>query len=194
MRTACVLFLIGCGFQSRTAGNPGTGSDASVLPDSDQVDLSQICPMIALGSPQFMAAACATPTQALVRITASTSFDTDLGTSTPDNGLRCVRVSTDNSATDPNDVCVLAAASIVIEPGVVLSAHGLIPFALFARSFTLQGTVDVASHLGGPLGAGSLRSGCIPGTLPTGGGGGRGGDAADRGGHEIGRASCRERV
>jgi hypothetical protein len=184
MRTAWVLFLIGCGFQSRNANSPAdAGSDASVLPDGDQVDLSQICPTIALGQPQFLAAACATPTQALVRITAITSFDTDLGTSTPDNGLRCVRVSTGNPATDPNDVCVLAAASIIVQPGVVLSAHGSLPFALFARSVTLQGTVDVASHLGGPPGAGSLRSGCIPGTLPTGGGGGRGGDAADRGGH-----------
>ncbi len=181
MRTAWVLFLIGCGFQSRTAGNPDAGSDASVLPDSDQVDLSQICPMIALGNPQFLAAACATPTQALIRITASTSFDTDLGTSAPDDGLRCVRVSTGN-ATTPNDVCVLAAASIVVQSGGALSAHGSIPFALFARSVTLQGTVDVASHPGRP-GAGSLLSGCIPGTLPTGGGGGRGGDAADRGGH-----------
>lgn len=180
MRTAWVLFLIGCGFQSRNGGNPGTGSDAGP-PDGDIADLSPICPMISLGNPQFLAAACATPDRALAQIDVNTSFDTDSGASTPDNGLTCVHVSTGNPAT-PNDVCVLAAASIVVQPDAILSAHGSIPFALFARSVTIRGAVDVASHLGGPSGAGSLRSGCIPGTLPTGGGGGRGGDAADRGG------------
>jgi hypothetical protein len=181
MRTAWVLFLIGCGFQSRTAGTPGTGSDSGG-PDGEP-DLSQICPMISLGNPQFMANACATPDRPLAHITVNTSLDTDQGTSTPDNGLRCTRIATGNTATGPADVCVLAAASIVVDPGTILSAHGTLPFALFARSVTLQGSVDVASHLVGPPGAGSLRSGCIPGKLPTGGGGGRGGDAADPGGH-----------
>ena len=182
MRAAWVLFLIGCGFQSRTSGNPGTGSDAG-LPDGDVDDLSPICPMIALGNPQFLASACATPDRARVEITVDTSFDTDSGSSTPDSGLTCARVTTGNPATGPDDVCILAAASIVIQPNVVLSAHGSIPFALFARSVIIRGTVDVASHLGGVPGAGSLHAGCIPGKLPTGAGGGRGGDAADLGGH-----------
>jgi hypothetical protein len=180
MRTAWVLVLIGCGFQSRTTGNPGTGGDAG-LPDGDGADLSPICPMIALGNPQFLASACATPDRALAEITVNTSFDTDSGSSTPDSGLTCVRVTTGNPGS--GDVCVLAATSIVLQPDVVLSAHGRIPFALFARSVTIRGTVDVASHLVGPPGAGSLRSGCFAGKLPTGGGGGRGGDASDLGGH-----------
>src|SRR3954466_7653018 len=119
MRTAWVLFLIGCGFQSRNGSDPGTGSDAG-----DIADLSPICPMIALGNPQFLATACATPDRALARIAVNTSFDTDSGASTPDSGLTCVRATTGNPATGPDDVCVLAAASIIVEPGVVLSAHG----------------------------------------------------------------------
>lgn len=182
MRAVWALFLIGCGFQSRTANNPDAGIDASFPPDTDTADLSPICPSIALGKPQFNATGCATPTQAVVRITADTSFDTDRGSSTPDIGLTCVHLTTANPPTGPVDVCVLAAASIIVEPNVVLSAHGSIPFALFARSITLQGTIDVASHLGGPPGAGSLLTGCIAGKLPTGGGGGRGGDATDHGG------------
>jgi hypothetical protein len=152
-----------------------------MLADGTAIDLSPICPSIALGNPQFIAAACATPIRELVQITDNTSFDTDLGTSTPSTGLTCVHVS--SGPATGNNVCVLAAASIIVQPDVVQSAHGSIPFALFARSVTIQGIVDVASHLGGLPGAGSLRVGCIPGMLPTGGGGGRGGDAADRGGH-----------
>jgi hypothetical protein len=183
MRAAWVLFLIGCGFQSRGTDHPvDAGSDAGVPPDVGSVDLSPICPTIALGTPQFQATACATPTRALVRIPDSTSFDTEHGTSSPDNGLTCVRVPNGNTSLGNQEVCVLAAAQIIVPAGVVLSAHGSIPFALFARSIIIQGTVDVASHIGGPAGAGSLVSGCIPGKFATGGGGGRGGDALDHGG------------
>jgi hypothetical protein len=182
MRTAWVVFLIGCGFQSRGANGTDApaGDDAGITPDGD-VDLSPICPSIALGTPQFNATACAMPLSALIRVTDNTSFDTDQGTSTA-GGLSCVRGPNGNTASGNRDVCVLAASSIVVDAGAVLSAHGSIPFALFARSITIRGTVDVASHLGGSPGAGSQLSGCIPGMLPTGGGGGRGGDAADPGG------------
>jgi hypothetical protein len=181
MRAVWLLFLIGCGFQSRTANNPDA-IDASVPPDMDTSDLSPICPSIALGNPSFEAAACVTPVRTLVRITDNTTFDTDLGTSTSDADLRCVRVSNGNTSSGGKEVCVLAATSIVVQPNVILSAHGSVPFALFARSITIKGTVDVASHLGGPPGAGALLSGCVPGKPAAGGGGGRGGDAADHGG------------
>jgi hypothetical protein len=182
MRAVWALFLLGCGFQSRTANSPDAGSDASIPPDGDVVDLSPICPSIALGNPQFISSACATPTSALIQITADTSFDTDLGTSDA-TGMTCARVHNSGATAAGSDLCVLAAASIVVHAGVVLSAHGSRPFALFARSVTIEGIVDVASHLGGQTGAGSLTSGCFAGKLPTGGGGGRGGDAVDRGGH-----------
>jgi len=158
------------------ANSPDGGTTS---PDGAPVDLSPICPSIALGNPQFNAAACATPTSSLLQITADTSFDSDLGTSNA-AGLTCARVH--NTGASVGDICVLAAASIVVQSGVVLSAHGTLPFALFAQSITIQGTVDVASHLGGQVGAGSTTTGCARGSLPTGGGGGRGGDAAERGG------------
>src|SRR4051812_22124350 len=181
MRAAWVLFLVGCGFQSRVNDRPGPGSDAGVPPDGE-VDLSPICPSIALGAPQFQAAACATPHEAVVRFTDSTSFDTDLGTSTPDHGLTCVRVSNGNTSLGNKEVCVVAAGQIVVAPGAVVSAQGSIPFALFARSIIIQGTVDVASHVGGAVGAGALATGCPSGRSAAGGGGGRGGNAVDRGG------------
>ena len=182
MRAVWALFLLGCGFQSHAASSPGAGDDAGGLSDGDIVDLSPICPSILLGNPQFHASTCATPASTVVQITADTSFDTDRGTSDRD-GMTCTRVHNDGASSGGGgDICVLAAASIVVPSGVVLSAHGALPFALFARSITVQGTIDVASHPGRPTAAGSVTTGCIAGLLPTGGGGGRGGDAADRGG------------
>src|SRR5262249_3889111 len=65
---------------------------------------------------------------------------------------------------------------------VVLSAHGSIPLALFAHALTIRGTVDVASHIGKPAGAGALVDGCLKGKLPKLFGGGHGGSTADAGG------------
>ena len=174
MRAAWMFLLVGCGFQSRAASNAGDAGGGT--PDAAAVDLSPICPSISLGTPKFHASACATPTSALIRITGSPSFDTDRGASTATD-LSCSRVPDGTS-----EVCVLVASSIVIDPGAVVSAHGSLPFALFAHSITIKGTVDVASHLGGAVGAASLQSGCKPGKLASGAGGGRGGDAIDNGG------------
>jgi hypothetical protein len=74
------------------AGPVASLPDGGVLPDAEVVDLSPICASIALGNPQVSAAACATPTTALLRVAASASIDTDLGTSTQ-AGLTCTRVS-----------------------------------------------------------------------------------------------------
>jgi hypothetical protein len=179
MRAVWALFLIGCGFQSRTAANnnPDAGIDASVPPDTGDVGLAPICATIALGNnPQFNASACSTPTSASIHVTVSTSIDTDQGTSDPP-GLICDRV-----VNGTNHLCVLAAPSIIIDPGVVLSAHGSIPLALFAHALTIHGTVDVASHIGKPAAAGALVQGCLKGNLPKLFGGGHGGSTADAGG------------
>src|SRR6185295_12622979 len=119
MRVACMVLLAGCGFHRDAAaidGSPGPGSDAAI--DSNViVDLSPICSSIMRGAPQFAASACATPTSATLVIATSASLDTDTGTSTPP-GITCVRTAnlTDN-------LCALVAPSIVIQPGVTLSAH-----------------------------------------------------------------------
>jgi hypothetical protein len=157
-----------------SASSPDGGS---ALSDGAIVDLSPICASIALGTPLFRASACATPTRASIHVTASTSIDTDQGTSDP-SGLTCDRVANGN-----DHLCVLVAPSIVIDPGVVLSAHGSIPLAVFAHALTIHGTVDVASHIGMPVGAGALTDGCTKGTLPKLSGGGHGGTDAAAGGN-----------
>ncbi|HEY6177645.1 MAG TPA: hypothetical protein VIX73_24475, partial [Kofleriaceae bacterium] len=186
MRAACIVLLAGCGFQGARAtvdGPPGPGSDAAI--DSDvSVDLSPICSSIALGSPQFVASACATPTDATLVVATSASLDTDTGTSTP-AGITCVRTTNLTG-----NLCAVVAPSIVIPFGVTLSAHGSLPLALFAHSLTIRGTVDVASHVGAPVvGAGSYTAGCSAGLFPKlaggghgGGGGGQGGRGGDQGG------------
>lgn len=181
MRAAWVVLLIGCGFQSRAANHhddagPGV-PDAADSPDG-AVAAGPICPSIAVAAPEFHASACATPVSGAIELAMNTSFDTDQGTS--DRGLSCALVANGSA-----QLCVLAALSITIDPGIVLSAHGSAPFALFAHSITIRGTVDVASHVMGVIGAGSYsyHPGCSAGTLPKGAGGGRGGSAAGTGGN-----------
>jgi hypothetical protein len=178
MRVVCVMFLIACSFSSRKPGaGSGSGSeDDAGTPPPDAVDVSPICPSIALGTPVFTASACATPPSTSIDLTASTSIDTDARTSDPP-GLSCVRVPNGTG-----QLCVIAAQSITIEPNVTLSAHGALPLALFARTITIRGTVDVASHLGGTPGAGALLVGCLIGAFPRLAGGGHGGGHASGGG------------
>src|SRR5215831_561224 len=110
MRAACLVLLAGCGFHGAAAAIDGSidrGSDSAV--DSDgPVDLSPICASIMLGTPQFVASACGTPTAAALVIAHSASLDTDTGASTP-AGVTCTRVA---NLTD--SVCILVAPSIVI--------------------------------------------------------------------------------
>jgi hypothetical protein len=175
-RVSLLLLLTGCGFQSGTASmnggdGGGGGSDGS---GSGGFDATPLCPKIVGGMLGFNASACATPTVGSIDISTSVSIDTAPGASNPP-GLAC--------AVDSATICVLVAPTITIETGAVLSAHGPRPFALFGHSITIRGTVDVASHIAtGVIGAGSLQSSCIPGTLPTLSGGGRGGDAVTLGG------------
>jgi hypothetical protein len=174
--------MIGCGFHAGAAvvdARSGGGDDA--VPDGALVSLAPICPSMPL---PFQASACATPTSPVIEVSTNASIDTAAGTSNV-SGLTCARVT--NTA-DPtiNTICVIVAPTIVIDPGVVLSAHGQHPFALFAHSITIRGTIDIASHIlngtNGAIGAGSLVGGCSTGTAPGGAGGGRGGNYAEAGG------------
>jgi hypothetical protein len=171
MRAACMLFLAGCGFRS-----PAATSLDDAAPDGTAAN-GPICASIAAGTPQFTGSACAMPSPQPLHVTATTSIDTDLGTSSP-SGASCARTTNGNLS-----LCILAAPSIVIDPGVVLAAHGSIPLALFAHAITIRGTVDVASHAGSAAsGAGARRSGCIAGSFPSLAGGGHGGAASGQGG------------
>ncbi|HMG20432.1 MAG TPA: hypothetical protein VK607_03910 [Kofleriaceae bacterium] len=179
MRAVCVVLLIGCGFHSRTGGSADPVDAATPAIDS-VIETGPLCASIASVAPTFAASACADLAPAPLTISSTTSIDTDHGTSTP-AGLTCTPV-----ANGLAQLCVIAAPSITIAPGVVLSAHGSLPLALFARAITIRGTVDVASHVAQSTpGAGSYsyRGGCSAGTLPKSAGGGRGGSASGPGGN-----------
>lgn len=175
MRAAWMLFLAGCGFRS-DATAPATSVDDAGTTDGTS-PAGPICASIAAGTPQFIASACATPPAQPLELASTTSVDTDLGTSSPP-GTPCVRTSNGNLG-----LCIIVAPSIVIAPGVTLSAHGTLPLALFAHAITIRGTVDVAGHAGSSLlGAGARRSGCIAGAFPSLAGGGHGGADSGQGG------------
>jgi len=190
MRAACLVLLIGCGFQSRATGDnssdaavavdgsSGGSADAAPAAPDGTTSQNMLCSSIALGSPQFRASACAPLQPTAVVVSASASIDTVQGTSTQ-AGLTCAVVA---NGTGNAHVCAIAAPSIVIEANATLSARGANPLLLVAHAITIHGTVDVASHTTGAIGAGSLQGGCIPGALPFGAGGGRGGNFFDVGG------------
>ena len=168
------MLVLGCGYPP--LGNV-SAPDASTDSLTDAAPpMEPICASIASVTPQFHVSACATPTLTLLDLSTSVSVDTDSGTSTL-AGLSCAKVSNGNSK-----VCALVALTIIIEPAVVLSAHGSYSLALLAHSINIHGTIDVASHINGAVGASALLGGCIVGTLPRGAGGGRGGNFVDLGG------------
>jgi hypothetical protein len=139
---------------------------------SDGASQETICASIMLGNPQFRASACGTTIAPALEISTNVLLNTDQGTSGVP-GISCAVVANLSS-----HVCALVAGSIVVKPGATLAARGTNPLALFAHAITIQGTVDVASHVG----AGSYRLGCNAGSPPAGGGGGGGGASADNGG------------
>ncbi len=82
--------------------------------------------------------------------------------------------------------CVLAGAGITVSGGQVLSAKGSRPLVLVSSgTLTVNGTIDVAGHLGGApqsTGAAGDSSSCTGATPPAGGGGGYGGGFGASGG------------
>jgi hypothetical protein len=101
-----------------------------------------------------------------------------------DTATGCTSVDT----THATEWCVVAAASITV--GARLAARGPRPLVLVAADdlvIAAGGVVDVASHRGGPLGAGADSALCVPGSAgdpdSNGGGGGAGGSFGTRGGN-----------
>ncbi len=152
----------GCGFEhGTTVGDGGTdgGKDASHCRKVDELSVT-VC-------------LAAQPSGTLV-ISSNTHIDTDgVG-----NGMLQCRALESGST----DVCVLAAQSITIDEGVILSASGSKPLVLVADALDISGTVDIASHRGGQRGPAANASGCNPGADPTAGGGGQGGSFGTVGG------------
>ncbi|HUJ63705.1 MAG TPA: hypothetical protein VLX92_34635 [Kofleriaceae bacterium] len=116
-----------------------------------------------------------------LEIATTTAVKTDDGsTMPPDSAIKCAMLT---KASAPN-VCAIYAQSITIDAGVTLSASGGKPLVLLGdTSIDIEGTLDVASHLGAPPGAGSPHPMCSPGKNPSGGGGGQGGSYATAGGN-----------
>jgi len=163
-RCSCVVLLAACGFQSRMSADDVSGGDPFV-PEN-------LCAEVSAGSPPFMIPqTCVQTTASSIDITADTAIDTTAGTS----DLRCTVVPSSKT-------CVLAASAIHIAANAKLSARGARPLALFAHTITIDGTLDVASHLGAVPGAGTRPDACTAGVLARGAGGGRGGAAAGPGG------------
>jgi len=178
MHRACIALLAGCGFQSSAGtGDPGDPMvDAMVdAPGSGAKPVA--CWKITDTVTSFRVSACPTALINSIVVMMDVSVDTDLGKPNPP-GLSCAPLS----AGDDN-ICVLAANSITIEQGNTLLAHGTRPLALLGHSITINGTVDVASHIvGGQRGPASNLTGCNPGTAANNAGGGAGGTFVGQGG------------
>lgn len=80
------------------------------------------------------------------------------------------------------NLCVIAAASLTIESGRTLSAHGTRPLVLLANQLVIDGTVDVSSKLAGQRGPASDPQACGTASRPEGAGGGAGGSFGGKGG------------
>jgi hypothetical protein len=133
----------------------------------------------------FQVKACPTTLVGSIDVITNVSIDTDAGTSNPP-GLTCAPLGTGSS-----NVCALAANKITIEAGKTLAAHGTKPLALLGHSIDIEGTIDVASHIGGQRGPASNLTGCNPRVAATKSGGGAGGaldSVAGKGGDEGGTA------
>ncbi|HSD86848.1 MAG TPA: hypothetical protein VLB44_05010, partial [Kofleriaceae bacterium] len=106
---------------------------------------------------------------------ADTNIDTNPITATP----MCTTLQAGST-----DVCVIAADAITVNAGRTLSASGSRPLVLIANTITVDGTIDVASHVRGRQGPASDLTGCNNGTNAntTQGGGGQGGSFGGKGG------------
>ena len=180
MRLA-VLVVLTCGCRQifgldaptplRADGDP---SDARTDATDAPVDATGQC----FSRPELTLAGClaGAPTSDLV-VSQSTSIDTD-------STAACAPL-----ATRTQDVCVIAATSIAVSSSAVVRVTGSRPLVLFSQStITIDGTLDVASHLGTfgmpSVGPGANPNPTICGAAQAGifGGGGAGGSFGTVGG------------
>jgi hypothetical protein len=198
MRQMMVLLVASCGYAPLApVGGADSGLDAgAALPDGT-VTQTNVCVSLKDTTYHIDWSGC---TQSAIsdsiELTQSASIDTTSGTSTI-VGLTClvipVTIAVSGNPNTEVDVCAIAAGSLKIDAGVTLSAHGKRPLVLFGHSVDIEGTVDVASHINGPRGAGSDSMGCNPSlTLAKGDGGGAGGSfdtVGGKGGDQGGQAN-----
>ena len=81
------------------------------------------------------------------------------------------------------NACVIAGATVNLPIGTTVTATGSRPLVILAtQSLAIEGTLDVASHRQGQLGAGANDAACIAGQAATNKYGGPGGSFGGRGG------------
>jgi hypothetical protein len=177
VRIAGAVLLVGCSFRpgavatSATPDSTTSGSDSTIAPSD--IDLRacitvaplgvNLCPTSLPGGP--------------LEISTNSSIKTDDGT-TNNPALTCTMLM---GGATPADKCVILAQSITIDAGVTLSAYGGKPLVLAANSIDIEGTLDVASHIGGTTGPASPSSACDRGTNAADPGGGQGGSFGGQG-------------
>lgn len=145
--------------------NTGDGGVADAPPDGPP---GQPC----YGNSLVHACFSTTPT-GTVAIAANTTVDTDTSS-------MCAMLASPS----PSPWCVIAGQTIQVQQGFTLQARGSRPLVLIATgSITIAGTLDVASHQGGQVGASADAAGCNAGNNPGGSGGGQGGSFGGKGGN-----------
>jgi len=179
-----LLLAVGCGFEHGVSGDGSAATDGGTSrPDSmpqPMIDAMTVVPPDAQQcwtSPTVSVDVClAAPLMGSITVSSNTSIDTDSNGTGP---LQCK-----NLVSGSTDVCVIAASSITINAARTLSASGGRPLVLIATSIVINGTIDVASHVGGQRGPGATSSGCDAGNNPdsNNGGGGQGGSFGTKGG------------
>jgi hypothetical protein len=196
MRRAWVVLLAGCGFQSHAgpSSSPPPDGQVDAAPAIDALISDVISdvmipavPCWHLDSNSFDVhlSACPPIGPDHLDITADVSIDTGTGTSTQPM-ISCAVISD-----GPEQICALSANLITIAASVTLTAHGPRPLALLAHDINVLGTIDVASHLGQPAGAGTTPVGCNGSRNATqlGGGGGGGFSLAGGPGGDQGKTT-----
>jgi hypothetical protein len=167
LRIVCVLWMAGCGFQTRLeVVDAGVEVDASLCFDG----FTPVCLQ-------------ALPTMPLL-VESDVMIDTATG---------CETTTMDTAP----GVCVVAATTIEIRAGVTLRAIGPRPLLLLATdAIVVAGTLDAGSHRDGTAGPGAnfvdCRNGMAPTTTNGSGGGGHGGTfgtVGGDGGASVGRGA-----
>jgi len=161
------LIIVGCGFQSPAASGDASTADTPILDAAVDVPIDGDTNCFGTGLVQICVLA---PLTVPITMGDKTIDTGDSGTSS-----MCVPYT---SIPNGVQVCVIAGTMISFPGGKTFRVEGDRPLVLISSgniAIAGGGTIDVASHIGGTVGAASNASQCIPGTPPAQGGGTGGG-------------------
>lgn len=180
---AVVLVLVGCSFEhGALTGTQSSGDDGGTMSDGP-IDAPLDTQMVVTPDAQQCWTVAGVSTTVCLTAPLGGTLDYSTTTNIDTNPISassgCATLAAGSSS-----VCALAADTITIDATKTLSASGSRPLVLIAHVITINGTIDVASHVRGRQGPASDLAGCDNGTnADTGkGGGGQGGSFANKGG------------